>query len=74
MVRNSQATKHFYIESQRVVTKFVEANEGLLQEYAETDATANTVSNTTSKTDTSDATVNYDEKKGKMLGLLKKNY
>lgn len=31
VLRNSQVTKHFYIESQRVATKLTESNEGLLQ-------------------------------------------
>jgi len=34
VIRNSQATKHFYIESQRIATKLAESNEGLLQTTA----------------------------------------
>ncbi len=34
VIRNSMVTKHFYIESQRVVTKLAESSDGLLQDTA----------------------------------------
>ena len=34
VIRNGKGTKHFYIESQRIVTKLLESSEGLLQEQA----------------------------------------
>ncbi len=59
VIRNGKATKHFYIESQRVTTKLVEASDGLLQ---------------TENVSTATDRIDYKAKKGRMMAALLKNY
>jgi len=75
VIRNSQVTKHFYIESQRVVTKLTEANEGLLQEGSLSEVETSGVegaSGSLSGVETN--AVNYKEKKQKLKNSITKNY
>ncbi|MGG8495190.1 SpvB/TcaC N-terminal domain-containing protein [Tenacibaculum sp. TC6] len=59
VVRNSQVTKHFYIENQRIVTKLAESSDGLLQPTAG--------SGTNNK-------VNYMNKQSALKGSILKMY
>ncbi len=51
VIRNGAATKHFYIESQRIATKILESKDGLLQNVT-----------TTSTTPAGNKTVDYTQK------------
>ena len=73
VIRNSQVTKHFYIESQRVVTKLTEANEGLLQEAATT-TTADVAGTADATNATGAKTTNLKEKRGQLMKALKQNF
>ena len=56
VVRNSQVTKHFYIENQRIVTKLVEAKDGLLQ-FTDGSTTTNNINYTKKKKKLNDSVI-----------------
>ncbi|WP_242158318.1 SpvB/TcaC N-terminal domain-containing protein [Aestuariivivens sediminis] len=59
VVRNSMVTKHYYMNGQRIATKLVESNEGLLQKRAG---------------EGKSSPINYQVKQGQLKGGLAKTY